>query len=173
MSSNDDASGATPTIPPDSSEATELEATGFDEAPDDAMAPDQVYLIIQSGDQRRLVDVTDGDDLVAGREEDCELTIDEPKVSRRHFAVRRNGAILTLEDLDSTNGTKLNGVTLRGAQRRIVSGDVISIGRTLITVAASAGSGVATTATSRLDLELPRLRESGQRAALLLSLIHI
>ena len=167
MSSNDDASGATPTIPPDSSEATELEATGFDEAPDDAMAPDQVYLIIQSGDQRRLVDVTDGDDLVAGREEDCELTIDEPKVSRRHFAVRRNGAILTLEDLDSTNGTKLNGVTLRGAQRRIVSGDVISIGRTLITVAASAGSGVATTATSRLDLELPRLRESGQRAALL------
>ncbi|HHH28722.1 MAG TPA: FHA domain-containing protein, partial [Polyangiaceae bacterium] len=165
MSSNDDPSGGKPTIPPGPSEATELEATGFDEAPDDDMSPDQVYLIVQSGDLRRLVDVADGDDLVAGRDDGCDLTIDEPKISRRHFAVRRNGSILTLEDLDSTNGTKLNGVTLRGAQRRVVSGDVISIGRTLITVAASAGSGVAATVTSRLDLELSRLRESGQRAA--------
>jgi len=167
MSSNHDPPGQKPTIPPDAGEATELEATGFDESPDDDMAPDQVYLIVQSGDQRRLVDVHDGAELVAGRDEDCDLAIDEPKISRRHFAVRRNGSIVVLEDLDSTNGTKLNGVTLRGAQRRIVSGDVIGIGRTHITVAASAGSGVAAKVTSRLDLELPRLRESGERATLL------
>jgi two-component system, NtrC family, response regulator AtoC len=147
--------------------ATELEATGLDEG-DEALAGDQVYLILQQGEQRRIIDVADGKEMVVGRDEDCDITIDEGKVSRRHFSLRRKGPLVVVADLDSTNGTKLNGLTLRGAERRLVGGDVIGIGRSTLTVAATASSGVAgMSVTSRLDLELQRLAQEQGRARLL------
>ncbi|MEZ4439097.1 MAG: sigma 54-interacting transcriptional regulator [Polyangiaceae bacterium] len=160
-----------PTLPPDGPApadlATELEATGFDQG-EDALEADQVYLIVDQAGHRRIIDLPDGAELVAGRDEDCTLRIDEPKVSRRHFALRRNGALVVLEDLDSTNGTKLNGVTLRGAERRLVGGDVLRIGQSAITVAAAAGSGIAgVNVTSRLELELHRIAEAKGKAWLL------
>ncbi len=51
-----------------------------------------------------------GDAVVTiGRADDCELVIDDPRVSRRHAEIRPSGPDYVLVDLGSTNGTLVNG----------------------------------------------------------------
>ena len=52
-------------------------------------------------------------EIVIGRDPACELAIDHPSLSRRHAVVRIQPAV-TIQDLGSTNGTKVAGATLRG-----------------------------------------------------------
>jgi pimeloyl-ACP methyl ester carboxylesterase len=58
------------------------------------------------------VDITG--DLVIGRE-DADLTLDDSQVSRRHAIVRHVGAGLEIEDLDSSNGTFVDGTRITKA----------------------------------------------------------
>lgn len=68
---------------------------------------------------------------VIGRSSDCELTIDDANVSRRHCEIRRIGDGYSLVDLDSTNGTEVNGQRIQ--ETALMSGDVIEVGTTRIT----------------------------------------
>jgi type VII secretion-associated serine protease mycosin len=65
-----------------------------------------------------------------GREADCAVVlIGDGTVSRRHALVRNDGRRVTVEDLNSSHGTYLNGRRVtRAAQVR--SGDVIQVGQT-------------------------------------------
>jgi hypothetical protein len=63
-----------------------------------------------------------------GRLSECEVTIDDANVSRRHAEIRRDADVFTLIDLRSTNGTRVNGIPVR--EHRLASGDVITIGMT-------------------------------------------
>ena len=47
--------------------------------------------------------------LVIGRDPGADITIDNLGVSRRHAEVRRDGEYTTITDLDSNNGTYVNG----------------------------------------------------------------
>lgn len=144
---------------------TELDSLGVDT--DEALAPDHVYLIVQQGDRREVLELADNHDIAIGRGEECEVVVDEVKVSRRHACIKRRGAFLLVEDLDSTNGTRLNGTTLRGNERRLVAGDLVRVGKTELTVAAAAGAGIeGTTVHSRLELELQRIMKAGEQATL-------
>ncbi len=62
-----------------------------------------------------------------GRAATCQLSLDDPLVSRNHAAlsVTEDGAIV--EDLGSRNGVKVNGQKVSG-ERRLVNGDTITIG---------------------------------------------
>ena len=51
-------------------EATELDATGID-TEDGELGLEQVYLILQNGDERRVLELSDGQELCAGRGDDC------------------------------------------------------------------------------------------------------
>jgi hypothetical protein len=48
--------------------------------------------------------------VVVGRHPDCDLCIDHPAISARHLLLRTVGRTVYVEDLASTNGTKVNGV---------------------------------------------------------------
>jgi hypothetical protein len=48
--------------------------------------------------------------VVIGRHPDCDLCIDHPAISARHLLLRTVGRTVYVEDLASTNGTKVNGV---------------------------------------------------------------
>ena len=61
-----------------------------------------------------------------GRLPECTVTLSDPNVSRRHAEVRP-GSQLTIVDLGSTNGTKVNGLRIDG-ERVLVDGDIISLG---------------------------------------------
>jgi hypothetical protein len=72
-----------------------------------------------------------GEDPVAiGRLDDCEIQLSDKNVSRRHAEFRREGAGFVVVDLDSTNGTKVNGA--RAKQRELADGDEITVGATTL-----------------------------------------
>jgi pSer/pThr/pTyr-binding forkhead associated (FHA) protein len=47
--------------------------------------------------------------VVVGRSRDCDITLEDPNVSRRHAEIRRENADWWIVDLGSTNGVELNG----------------------------------------------------------------
>lgn len=82
-------------------------------------------LLVVSG--RRVVVPPRG--AVLGRSRECDVVLDDSSVSRRHARLRPQPDGWVLEDLDSTNGVRVNGRTLRGAQA-LRSGDRIELGST-------------------------------------------
>lgn len=122
---------------------------------------DRVYLIVDYGARRDVVDVPSEGCIVIGRGENTDIVVAETKVSREHATIQRRGLFLILRDLNSTNGTRLNGSTLRNDERRLASGDHIRVGSAELTVAAAAGSSMAARATlGRLDVELNKLERA-------------
>jgi hypothetical protein len=67
---------------------------------------------------------------VIGRSSACDVALDDASASRRHAELRRRGGKTVLVDLDSTNGTLVNGRRVREAPLR--AGDRITIGTTTI-----------------------------------------
>lgn len=65
--------------------------------------------------------------LVIGRHPSCDVVLAGPAVSRRHARLRFRDGIWILEDLDSTNGTLVNGAPLIG-RCRLEPGDRVGIG---------------------------------------------
>jgi hypothetical protein len=65
--------------------------------------------------------------VLVGREQPAEVIIDDPAASRRHAQVYKKNGRWFLRDLDSTNGTYLDG-PLRGTERILWDGDVFRIG---------------------------------------------
>jgi pSer/pThr/pTyr-binding forkhead associated (FHA) protein len=67
-------------------------------------------------------------DLVLGRHRSCQRIYDDDSVSRRHASIRLTGYGLRVHDLDSTNGTWLNGIRVEGSAR-VAQGDELRLGR--------------------------------------------
>ena len=65
-----------------------------------------------------------------GRLDECEVQLTDKNVSRRHAEVRREGAGYVLIDLDSTNGTRVNGARVK--RRDLVDGDEVTVGATAL-----------------------------------------
>jgi len=65
----------------------------------------------------------------------CALRISDPTVSRRHLAFAKDAAGLHVYDYGSTNGTVVNGVSVREAL--LVGGEEIRLGTTLLEVCAT------------------------------------
>jgi hypothetical protein len=63
---------------------------------------------------------------------DVEIQLEDPFASSRHARLSRQGAILVIEDLGSTNGTYLNDELLRGP-RPLHAGDRLRIGDSTFT----------------------------------------
>jgi FHA domain len=67
------------------------------------------------------------DDVVLGRGDRAEIRLEDPFASARHARVYRQGNILVIEDLRSTNGTYLNEELLQ-TPRPLHPGDRLRIG---------------------------------------------
>ena len=70
-------------------------------------------------------------DFSFGRGEDLNFTLNNNTVSRSHFIVSFDNGTYTLQDLDSSNGTFLNGSKVSNAVLK--HGDVISAGEIVLT----------------------------------------
>jgi len=67
-----------------------------------------------------------------GREEGNSIQLNDERISRYHLKLQEDNDKIVLTDLESTNGTKVNGEDI---QVRIVrDGDLISVGRSLLLV---------------------------------------
>ncbi len=66
--------------------------------------------------------------LVIGRSRDCDVRLSDPNVSRRHAELRQEGAAYWIVDLESTNGTAVNG--RRQKRAKLEHSDKITVGST-------------------------------------------
>jgi hypothetical protein len=109
------------------------DATGFHAVPAYAAPPVGVeaWLVVERGggleaDQR--FDLIGG--LSIGRSKDCDVQIDDRYASSLHARVFERGGRTFVEDMNSTNGTLLNGATLKG-EAELIDGDTVQIGDTV------------------------------------------
>ncbi|MBN9524249.1 FHA domain-containing protein [bacterium] len=65
-----------------------------------------------------------------GREEGNGLRLNDERVSRYHAKIQIEDVDIILTDLDSTNGTRVNGAAIQ--IRRLRPGDQVSIGRSML-----------------------------------------
>jgi FHA domain-containing protein len=92
--------------------------------PEDVALAQEIVTLTMDGvrhevDKRRFV---------LGRSKDCDIQLADPNASRRHAELRQEGSAYWLIDLDSTNGSQVNG--RRTARAKLESGDTITVGST-------------------------------------------
>jgi len=92
----------------------------------------QINLVYFKPDGGRKDVSLDKPNVVIGRRPDCDVRVPEIGVSRRHCELVVVADTVTVSDLDSSNGTYVNGK--RVEHRTIVAGDQIQVGSVLLTV---------------------------------------
>jgi len=122
-----DPSRADPTGAPESSHDAPV-------GPHTAMLPGQsrapkvrtpASLVLLSGRHEVQVYPLSGAKLSIGRSDQSDIALADPGVSRNHARIVREGDDFIVEDLQSTNGTEVNGQPVR--RRRLANGDVVKL----------------------------------------------
>lgn len=97
------------------------EALSLDEAPRVERHPRMC--VVESG---REIPLVSGENIV-GRDEDAAVHLDDPTVSRHHARITTEGDSAVLEDLDSKNGTFVEGRRVR-KRMKLQSGSHLAFG---------------------------------------------
>lgn len=85
--------------------------------------------VLDGADRGRVFDEIEAP-ITIGREEGNTIQLNDERVSRFHVKIQEDNDKLVLTDLESTNGTKVNGEDI---QLRILRyGDMISVGRSVL-----------------------------------------
>lgn len=71
--------------------------------------------------------------MIVGRADICDLYFDDIQMSRQHFVLEWDGRDMYVTDLNTTNGTAVNGVLIR-EKRRLAKGDRITAGSEELTI---------------------------------------
>ena len=117
--------------------ATSIENTNFDQELSQTRGLTRVIsrknlstslCISVEGESPEYVSLNQGDVWVLGRSEDCEICIEHPNVSAKHLKIVRNADGFSVNDMGSSNGSKINGSLLKKNQiHKLRSEDVIEI----------------------------------------------
>jgi two-component system response regulator AtoC len=86
-----------------------------------------VYRDVGEADHSRLIEIPDGAEIGFGRSRRSTVHVDADPVSRHHCVLKRTGRGFLIEDLESRNGTLVNGEKISGATV-LASGDEIQVG---------------------------------------------
>jgi signal transduction histidine kinase len=85
--------------------------------------------VIRGNDQGMRFDL-ETDRLTLGREASNAIQLHDREVSREHAELRRDGEVFVIADLDSSNGTFVNGVRVRS--QKLATGDHVQLGRSMM-----------------------------------------
>lgn len=82
----------------------------------------------EPSDSESVLQLADGNSWIAGRDSSCAIFIDDPRVSRRQFEIKKDGNEYEIVDLESVNGTFVNGQRLATHESKSLrSGDSINV----------------------------------------------
>lgn len=84
-------------------------------------------LILQPANAQPIAIELEEELITIGRSAENAVQIDDPSVSGRHAQLHRVGETFHLQDLDSTNGTRVNGEAISSAALKV--GDRIRFGK--------------------------------------------
>ncbi|MCM1082837.1 MAG: FHA domain-containing protein [Clostridium sp.] len=94
----------------------------------------KLTLIVNSSNlKNKQIDIRINGSIIVGRSDLCDVFLADECLSRQHFAIEFDGDSFFVQDLDTTNGTMLNGVKL-SHKRRIEKNDKITVGSLNIVV---------------------------------------
>ncbi len=102
-----------------------------------------------------------------GRSREADVQVADPDVSRLHCLLHVGDDIVTVHDLDSTNGTSVDGAPVNHEGHPFVPGQVLTVGETRLELATPVDSPVACRPTADGHVELnrpPRLRRDHETA---------
>jgi hypothetical protein len=99
---------------------------------DDVVVHARTTIIVYHRDGATVVQLEKGRPVVLGRAPPADLEIPDPGLSRQHARFTWDDHGLWVEDLQSTNGTKKNGVAITRAQ--VMPGDEIALGSVVVAV---------------------------------------
>ena len=94
--------------------------------------------VLRSDDPPVVMRLPAGASRIIGRSPRADFVVDSPLLSRLHCRLSATDAGLTVEDLQSTNGTYVNGERVRQAPLR--DGDRLRLGRYEMTAAVEPGA---------------------------------
>ena len=87
--------------------------------------------VLQGADRGRVFDDL-RTPITIGREEGNLVQLNDERISRYHVKIQEDDGRLVVTDLDSTNGTRINGHVCN--LKILRNGDTISVGRTILLV---------------------------------------
>ncbi|MCP3964355.1 MAG: efflux RND transporter periplasmic adaptor subunit [bacterium] len=96
------------------------------------LGPEPLYLVFGSGRDERALKIAPGAEYVLGRSPSADLVLADGECSKRHAQVHARGGQFHVVDLESSNGTLVNGERIRDAPLSV--GDEIVIGQTSVRV---------------------------------------
>ncbi|MBA3818602.1 MAG: sigma 54-interacting transcriptional regulator [Deltaproteobacteria bacterium] len=99
----------------------------------------RAFLVIHVDEPGRpswVAELADGGEVSFGRSRGATVVVDHEKVSRLHAKFRRTGERVQVEDLESRNGTRVNGERITGVHA-LTAGDEITIGPATIVLGAA------------------------------------
>lgn len=73
------------------------------------------------------------DKLIVGRSSGCDISLVDKLMSRQHFSIEKDTGCYYVTDLDTTNGTMVNGIRIT-TRCKLKNGDVIQAGSLYITI---------------------------------------
>lgn len=91
--------------------------------------PEYPYLLVTAGGQKYKKILLLGNRTVIGRAQTCNVMLDDPCVSAKHAALLRRPQGVFAEDLQSANGTLVNGTAIDAATL-LNDGDCLRVGET-------------------------------------------
>lgn len=92
-----------------------------------APVPSGAFVQVLRGFYEGLEVPVDCNWLVIGRGRGADVVLAEPTISRAHAAIGHDDAGFFMQDLGSTNGTRVNGA--REARVKLVDGDELHLGK--------------------------------------------
>ena len=93
----------------------------------------ELRAVLTTGERKTLPLYKLADQLVVGRGTACEWQLDDASLSRKHAQLKWSGRDLTVEDLGSANGTRVNGRPARVATP-VKPGETIQLGTVTVTL---------------------------------------
>ncbi len=100
-------------------------------------------LVIAEGKEAGREFVFDQLSVLIGRTSECDVVLYDPGVSRKHARIFNEGAEYFVEDMGSSNGTKVNGSIVK--KKQLADGDTISLGPVVFNFAGMVLDGEAAT----------------------------
>jgi DNA-binding NtrC family response regulator len=117
-----------------------IDAVGLTAAYQERATETRMFLVInvEGADQRSswVINLPETGEVTFGRSRGATVVVDHDKVSRLHTRIRRTADGITVEDLGSRNGTRVNGDRIEGP-RAVVAGDEITVGPATAVVGAT------------------------------------
>jgi two-component system, cell cycle response regulator len=96
-----------------------------------------LWLVVQEGPGAGAQHPVNGN-VILGRDETADLQLPDKTISRRHAALRLEGETAVVTDLDSSNGTFVNGTRIDDPTR-LREGDSLQMGATVLEVRTARG----------------------------------